>query len=110
MNENFISLEDYQDQCYGEAKEKADSFRNKFKFMIAPDVRSTIFYVITFGCGACFVAYVMNGMLCPMLLGVVIFCYVMLIHISGDVAHSQNYYWIVSIVYKAKNAGCRQRV
>lgn len=73
MNENFISLEDYQDQCYEEAKEKADSFRNKFKFMIAPDVRSTIFYVITFGCGACFVAYVMNGMLCSLLLGVVIF-------------------------------------
>lgn len=43
MNENFISLEDYQDQCYEEAKEKADSFLNKSKFMIAPDVRSTIF-------------------------------------------------------------------
>lgn len=72
MNENFISLEDYQDQCYEEAKEKAVSFRNKFKFMIAPDVRSTIFYVITFGCCACFVAYGMNGMLCSLLLGVVI--------------------------------------
>lgn len=91
LNENFISLEDYQDQCYEEAKEKADSFLNKSKFMIAPDVRSTIFYVITFGCVACFVAYVMNGMLCSLLLGVVIiFCYVMLIHISGNVAHSHN--------------------
>jgi len=33
----------------------------------------------------------MNGMLCSLLLGVVIFfCYVMLIHIFGNVAHSHN--------------------
>lgn len=29
---------------------------------------------------------------------------------TGFFLDSQNYYWKVSIVYKAKNAGCRQRV
>ena len=29
---------------------------------------------------------------------------------TGFFLDSQNYYWTVSIVYKAKNAGCRQRV